>query len=476
MPACAGMTGVVNWLAPLLACLALLILARTSSAGGFPETVSHALAAAGIPESHVGIVVQDLESSMPLIQHGETRSFNPASVMKLVTTLAALDQLGPAHTWKTRVWVDGAVKDGVLDGDLILQGGGDPALTQERFWALLREVREKGIREIRGDVVLDNSFYAIEAVDPAEFDEAPLKPYNAAPAALLVNYNVLTLRLAPRDGGLQARLDPPALPIDNLVQLDQTGACNGGPDMEVSRADDVLQLSGRYPASCGDRDLYLSLLCPPATVAVMFNRLWHELGGRHAGQVRVGAWPGTADLWLEHDSPPLSLIVRDVNKHSNNVMAKMLFLDLGAARYGGVATWEKGERAMREWLQQKGLALPELVLENGSGLSRIERISAASMAKILQWAAGQPLYYEFAASLPALGVEGTQKKRLNDTPLAGRAWLKTGTLNGARALAGYVLDAAGRRKLLVFFVNHKNAPGAAKAQEALLEWAMQAKQ
>jgi D-alanyl-D-alanine carboxypeptidase/D-alanyl-D-alanine-endopeptidase (penicillin-binding protein 4) len=447
-------------------------MAGAAQANGLPESVSRILAAANIPDSHIGIVVQDLDSGAPLLTYGEQRSFNPASVMKLVTTLATLDSLGPAHAWTTRVWVDGEVRDGVLTGDLILQGGGDPGLTQERFWTLLRAVREKGIREIRGDVIVDNGLYAIEAVDPAEFDNAPLKPYNAAPTALLVNYNVLTLRLSPGEGGLEARLDPPALPIDNLAELDAEAACNGGPDLEVSREVDVLSLSGRYPASCGDRSLYLNLMCPPATVAVMFNALWHELGGRHAGQVRVGEWPETATLWLAHESPPLSAQIRDVNKHSNNVMAKMLFLNLGQARYGGAATWAKGERAVRAWLQDKGLAIPELVLENGSGLARIERISAASMTRLLQWAAEQPLYYEFAASLPALGQEGTQKRRLNGSALAGRGWLKTGTLNGVRALAGYVMDTAGRRKSLVFFVNHANAPAAAKAQEALLEWAM----
>jgi D-alanyl-D-alanine carboxypeptidase/D-alanyl-D-alanine-endopeptidase (penicillin-binding protein 4) len=452
--------------------LSLLVMAGVAQSDDLPEPVSRALVAAGIPDSHIGVVVQDLDSGAPLLSHGERRSFNPASVMKLVTTLVALDQLGPAFTWKTRVWVDGEVREGVLEGDLILQGGGDQALTQERFWTLLREVREKGIREIRGDVVIDNSLYGIEPVDPAHFDNAPLKPYNAAPTALLVNYNALTLRMAPQVGGLQARLDPPALPIDNLVVLDQEAACNGGPDLEIKREGDVLSLSGRYPATCGERSLYLNLMCPPATVSVMFNALWHELGGRHGGQVWVGERPETATLLLEHASPPLAEIVRDINKHSNNVMAKMLFLNLGVARYGGVATWEKGERAIREWLKEKGLAIPELVLENGSGLSRIERISAGSMAKLLQWAADQPIYYEFAASLPALGQEGTQKRRLSATPLAGRAWLKTGTLNGSRALAGYVLDPAGRRKLLVFFVNHGHAEHVGAAQNALMEWAM----
>jgi D-alanyl-D-alanine carboxypeptidase/D-alanyl-D-alanine-endopeptidase (penicillin-binding protein 4) len=437
-----------------------------------PAPVRHALAGAGIPESHIGIVVRDLDSGASLLSHGEVRSFNPASAMKLVTTLVGLDQLGPTHTWKTRVWVAGEVRDGVLEGDLILEGGGDPSLSQERFWSLLRQVREKGVREIRGDVLIDNGFYAIEPVDPAHFDNAPLKPYNAAPTALLVNHNVLPLRLAPEGSALSARLDPPALPLDNLATLDPVAGCDEGPDLDLRRTGDVLALSGAYPESCGERTVYLNLMCPPATVATLFNALWHELGGRHTGQVRLGERAPEARLWLEFDSPPLASIARDINTYSNNVMAKMLFLNLGAARFGGNATWDKGERAVREGLRERGLVMPELVLENGSGLSRIERISAASLAGLLDWAARQPIYYDFAASLPALGLEGTLKRRLAGSDLVGRAWLKTGSLNGARALAGYVLDRQGRHRILVFLVNHAHARQVAPAQEALLRWVM----
>jgi D-alanyl-D-alanine carboxypeptidase/D-alanyl-D-alanine-endopeptidase (penicillin-binding protein 4) len=179
---------------------------------------------------------------------------------------------------------------------------------------------------------------------------------------------------------------------------------------------------------------------------------------------------------MAFDSAPLSLLVRDVNKYSNNVMAKMLFLNLGAARFGAPATWDKGERAVRAWLEERGLGMPKLVMENGSGLSRIARISATAMATLLTWAARQPAYYEFAASLPAVGVEGTQKNRFNGNggnglDLSGKAWLKSGSLNGARNLAGYVLAPDGQRRVLVFFINHPNAGRATKAQEALLEWA-----
>jgi D-alanyl-D-alanine carboxypeptidase/D-alanyl-D-alanine-endopeptidase (penicillin-binding protein 4) len=365
------------------------------------------------------------------------------------------------------------VIDGILHGHLILQGGGDPSLTQERFWSLLREVRARGIREIHGDVILDNGLYAIDLPEPGDFDQAPLKPYNANPAALLVNYNAVSLRLSPVDSRLVARLDPPSLPFDLAATLDGQGVCiDWQEQLDIQREGDILHIAGRYPESCGERSLWLNLMCPAATAAAAFKSLWQELGGVHTGQMRLGQAPATARLWLEHESIPLSLIVRDINKFSNNVMAKMLFLNLGMARYGAPATWEKAQAAMLAWLAEKGMNFPELVVENGSGLSRLERISPTSMTTLLTWAARQPLYYDFAASLPALGQEGTQKRRLNGTPLAGRAWLKSGSLNGIRNLAGYILDAEGRRKVLVLFINHANPVQALQAQQAILTWAL----
>lgn len=448
-----------------------------------PTTVVLALKQAGIPESHVGILVQDIDAAEPLLVHGEKRSFNPASVMKLVTTLAALDRLGPAYTFKTRALIDGPIADGILQGNLILQGGGDPALTLERFWLLLRELRERGVREIHGDVILDSAYYRLEPIDPAAFDQSPLRPYNAPPNALLVNFNVLNLRLGlitnPTNGqtnGISAQLDPP--PTESLITFDNQlhvsdAPCNGWREHITPQTENgVLSLTGNYPIACGSQSLALNLLGPEATISAAFNSVWKELGGRHTGKVRTGATEATARLLLEFESPPLAQLVRDINKYSNNVMAKMLFLNLGAAQFGAPASWEKSVRTIRTWAKEQGFDMPELVLENGSGLSRIERISAASLAQLLGYAATRPAYYEFAASLPAIGQEGTQKSRMNGSELAGRAWLKSGTLNGARNFAGYVLTLKGHRRILVMLINHANAAAGAKAQSALLEWAL----
>lgn len=441
-----------------------------------PASIAQALQQAGIPESNVGVVVRDMDGT-PLLLHGEARAFNPASVMKLVTTLAALDSLGPAHTFKTLVWLDGDLKDGVLTGNLVLQGGGDPGLTPERLWLLLRELRQRGIRDIRGDILLDNGYYAIEPQDPGAFDQAPLRPYNAQPAALLVSFNTLNLRVCARPDQVLARLDPQPdrLSVDNRLQPTDEPCNDWGEQLSARLEEESLVLEGRLSTQCGERTLALNLSPPAANMAAWLRAIWRELGGVHTGQIREGQPGPQAGLLMAFDSPPLSLLVRDVNKYSNNVMAKMLFLNLGAARFGAPATWDKGERAVRAWLEEKGLALPKLVLENGSGLSRLARISAADLAGLLAWAARQPAFFEFAASLPAVGMEGTQKNRFNGhngqgRDLSGQAWLKSGSLNGARNLAGYVLAPDGTRRVMVFLINHPNADRAMRAQEALLEW------
>jgi D-alanyl-D-alanine carboxypeptidase/D-alanyl-D-alanine-endopeptidase (penicillin-binding protein 4) len=267
--------------------------------------------------------------------------------------------------------------------------------------------------------------------------------------------------------GFQA---PPGLV--NQLQTTET-PCNGWREKLTPQSENgSLILTGVYSSACGDQSLPLNLLSPEATVAAAFGVVWKELGGLHTGKLRTGTFETSARPLLEFESPPLAQLVRDINKYSNNVMAKMLFLNLGASRYGGAATWEKSVRALRAWAAEHGIEMPELVLENGSGLSRIERISAASLARLLSYAALRPAYYECAASLPALGLEGTQKNRMNGSASVGQAWLKSGTLNGARNLAGYVLGPDGRRRIVVMLINHANAAAGAKAQAALIEWSL----
>ena len=400
---------------------------------------------------------------------------NPASVMKLVTTLAALEMLGPAYTWTTKAYAQGTIADGVLMGDLVIQGSGDPKLTQEQFWLLLRQLRARGIREIKGDLVLDRSAF-VPIAQNLDFDEKPLSPYNVTPDALLLNFKALRLTLIPQLSKVDLVAEPPLTDL-NIVNLIQTTSGECGEWKEGLRADQFehngryqLTLTGSYPSACGDQTWNLGVLPHREYIGAVFRDLWRELGGAFNGTVRDGVAPVDAKPVATIESPSLAEIVRDINKYSNNVMARELLLSLASDK---PATAQSAATAIKQWLASKKIAAPELTLENGSGLSRNERISAATLAQLLQAAAASPLMPEFVASLPLAAVDGTMKKRLKEDGVAGHAHIKTGTLEGVKVMAGYVQDAHGRDMIVVFLVNHPNARHAQAAEDALLRWVYQ---
>jgi D-alanyl-D-alanine carboxypeptidase/D-alanyl-D-alanine-endopeptidase (penicillin-binding protein 4) len=447
----------------------ILLFLSAATAADLPRPVAQALRAAGIPQSSVGAVVQEVGAPRPALAVNAREPLNPASVMKLVTTYAALELLGPAYRWKTEVYLDG--------NDLILKGYGDPKLNYESFWTLLRSLRSRGLREIRGDIVLDRSHFA--PVPNERFDDEAYRPYNVAPDALLVNFKAVRFVFIPELERGEVRVSPePALPgleIANSLRI-VSGSC---PEGRAFR--DLIQaafqprppraaFTGTYPAACGERDLNVALLSPEDYVAGMIRHLWTELGGGWTGSLRDGTTPAGARLLYTHESEPLGEIVRDINKFSNNVMARQLYLTLAAELGGPPARAEAAAGVVREWLAAKKIAAPELVIENGSGLSRIERISPANLAALLQAAWNSPVMPEFIASLPVVAADGTMRKRLRGERVAGNAHIKTGLLNDVYSIAGYVLDRNRRRHVVVMIVNHPRAPEAQAALDALLAW------
>lgn len=453
----------------------LAVLPLLATAQNFPPQISGALKSAGIPESRFGVVVWEAGKPEPAFTHLAQSAFNPASVMKLLTTYAGLEILGPAYTWETEVYADAPITQGRVSGNLYLKGYGDPSLTLERVWLLVRELRQRGVTAIDGNIVADDTWFALPPFDPARFDGDPRRVYNTPPSALLANFNSATVRLWVENG--QSRLAADPLPegysLVNRMRL-TNGACDDesrpGFDLQPGNGGQVLTVTGSFSPSCEEMRFPVNLGDPATTAAGIFLGLWKESGGSHAGQVFQGATPATATLLARQDSPPLAAIVRDINKWSNNVMTRQLFLTLGAEKAGAPGTPDKGAGVVRDWLLGRGLKFPELVIENGAGLSRMERISPLSMARLLQLAYQGPLFAELESSLPIAAVDGTMKSRAKNNGVAGRAHLKTGTLNGAKSLAGYILDHQGRRWVVVNFINHPNAQRGNPAQDELIEW------
>ncbi|MDQ3185875.1 MAG: D-alanyl-D-alanine carboxypeptidase/D-alanyl-D-alanine-endopeptidase [Pseudomonadota bacterium] len=478
-------------------CFALAATSLPAFAHSLPTSVSRALKQAGIPEAAVGVYVHEIGAAKPLLAVNASVAMNPASVMKLVTTFAGLELLGPAYTWKTELYASGILNGDILQGDLIIRGYGDPRLNLENFWLLTRRLRQTGLREITGDLVLDNSYFDAPIGDAAAFDGRPYRAYNIFPEALLVNYRTLALRLIPQPERKTVRIIvdplPESLDLSNNLKL-TGGKCDDwhdtlGTDIRAdmngnSRAS--IAFNGAYPEDCGEKTLFLGLHNSLTYTFDLFRQLWLERGGVFRGKARIGTAPeGILPLEI-HQSPPLAEIVRDINKFSNNIPARQLYLALGmtvgaatnpatsvtsgTASGNTPATLAKSNAAIRQWLTSRHLHFPELIIENGSGLSRNERISAGHLGGLLLAAFRSPVMPEFVSSLPITAVDGTMKKRLNGTPIAGQAHIKTGSLEGVRTMAGYVLDKSGRRVAVVFFVNHSKSGSAQSAMDALLQW------
>ncbi len=437
-----------------------------------PATVEAALVRNGVPRDAMVAWVQEVDSARPRLSWQADKPVNPASLMKLVTTYAGLELLGPAFTWSTPVWLQGPVSNGVLNGDLVIKGNGDPKLVLERMWLLMRRVQQAGVREIRGDIVMDRSAFTPGELNPADFDGEPLRPYNASADALLLNYRAVVLTIVPdaARGVATIGTDPPLAGVraDATVPL-MAGPCD---DWRAALKSDFsdparLRFAGAFQAACGEKVWPLAYADPKSFNERALAGIWQEEGGRLGGSVRDGAAPSTPPTF-ELRSPALAEVVRDINKLSNNVMAQQLFLTLGATQRGA-GTPDAARLVVRQWLRSRVGALERnAVIVNGSGLSRDSRLSAALLGRLLQSAWASAVMPELMSSLPVAGIDGTLRRSKG---VPGRAHLKTGSLRDVVGVAGYVLADSGRRYVVVGIVNDVNANGARPALEALTEWA-----
>ena len=479
--------------------LLCLALALPAAAQALPPTVAAALKKAGLPADALSVVVAPVDASQPArLRLGADRPVNPASVMKLVTTYAAIDLLGPEFTWATRFYVDGELNQGLLRGNLHVQGGGDPKWVMERIVAALEAVHAQGVTVIRGDIVLDQSAFQIPRTDPAAFDGERLRPYNAAPEALLVNFKSVVLTFQPDGANGVARVisEPPmaGLTIDATVPLARVGTgCGDWRSGLQARFDDAnsIRFEGRYPQSCGELKWPVAYQDPASYAARAMEGLWRASGGAITGHARSGLTPPGATLLHEAPSLPLADIITDVNQWSNNVMAQQVYLTLGRlvptpapqpvmsqGAPGSLipmrpARFERSREVVENWWKRTfGIRSALPVMDNGSGLSRDERISPEALANLLRHASRHPQGERFANSLSIAGVNGTAARmaRAPGSAARGNAQLKTGTLKDVTGIAGYVNAVNGARYVVVGFVNHPNAPAARPALEALVEW------
>jgi D-alanyl-D-alanine carboxypeptidase/D-alanyl-D-alanine-endopeptidase (penicillin-binding protein 4) len=444
-------------------------------AQGLPASVDAALARAKVPrESFVAYVAEVDGKSPPRLIHRAEVPVNPASIAKLATTFAGLDVLGPAYSWTTPVYIDGTLENGTLQGNLHIQGRGDPKLVSERLWLLMRRVQGLGIRNIAGDIVLDRGSFDVAAQDPGAFDGEPLRPYNASPDALLVNFKSVLITFTPAGARALVHVEPPLRGVQFPAEVPLRPGCGDWrPQLKADFSDPArIRFAGAYGAACGERHWPVAYAQPASFAARAIAGMWQQIGGTLGGQVREGRVPAGQQPAFELASPPLADVIRDINKFSNNVMAQQLFLTLGLQR-GVPATFDSARESMRAWWASRiGGDVP--VFQNGSGLARDERITAAQLGRLLHVAWASPLMPELMSSLPLAGVDGTLATSAKGRSARGTAHLKTGSLWNVQGVAGYVEGANGKRYVLVAIVNDPHASQAQAAIDALLAWTVQA--
>lgn len=462
--------------APLLALLAQTSHSQAQTADTrIPAAVEAALQRAKIPREAVSLLVVNVDGkTAPSLAWRTQQPMNPASVMKLVTTYAALDQLGPAFVWRTPVYLGGPVVDGALRGNLYIQGQGDPKLVLERLWLMLRRLQGMGVKVIVGDIVLDRSAFQLPAHDAAGFDNEPWRPYNASPDALLINYKAVAVNIAPDTGAGIARIqyDPPMFGMDNQQTLALAAPNSDCGDWRSKMQLDMVNpqriaFNGSYPASCGDKSWSIAPAQPERFAAKAIEGMWRELGGKLTGSAHDGIVPQGLQPAFQLESPALSEVVRDINKYSNNIMAQHVLLTLGMQRTG-VTNYEFARQSLAQWWTARLGNVEQPAVDNGAGLSRNASITANGLGRMLQSAWVSPVMPEFVSSMPIVGVDGTLRR--SRSKFAGSAHLKTGTLRDSTALAGYVDGISGQRYVLVAMANHANAAAARAAWDALVDW------
>ena len=447
-----------------------------------PANVQAALAKTEIPVEALSALVMPLEAGPTALNYSAGLAMSPASTMKLLTTIIALEELGPTFRWKTQILSKAVVKNKSLRGDLYLRGGGAPDLSWERLGHMLRSLRALGIQNIVGNIVLDRTYFQPSRMDlnVPPFDETPDAYYNVIPDALLIESNLSRFEIATNHNQFHIALSPPManIVLKNRLTLDDKPCSEWEagwqtPIITSNRAQQTrITLSGSFPRDCKistelntlERNIYIEQL---------IRKLWQEMGGRWNGYISNGQVPDNASLLVERLSDTLSDNIKVINKRSDNAMARLLYLTLGSEfvdRKTYSSSLQAADAHVRQWLQNHGISSESLVLENGSGLSRLERISAQQMAALLQAAANSNWFPEFLTSLPIAAVDGTMRKRLKGSSAEARARVKTGTLKDTSAIAGYVRDIHNKMWIVVAIVNHPKSVQARPILDEVINW------
>ncbi|MEJ2634378.1 MAG: D-alanyl-D-alanine carboxypeptidase/D-alanyl-D-alanine-endopeptidase [Calditrichia bacterium] len=405
-------------------------------------------------QAHTGLKIVSLENGDVLYARDSGKLFNPASNMKLLTTAAGLERLGPDFRFCTAVYADsGAADDSVLHGNLYLKGYGNPDLTTDDLGKLVDDLHQYGVERIDGNLLCDESYFDdFYRGEGWMWDDAS-SWYFAPIGALTVNDNCVTVIVRPAKNvgdSLLISFDPPIryLQIENhAVTVDSTDSLRLE-DFKVERKwknpENTVVIDGGLAAGAPPESVVVDVMEPALYVGTLFKELLQRVNIRLDGHVAKGITPQNAETLLVHQSEPLSLAVRNTNKISDNLSAEQILKTLGAEIRGIPGTAPKGVSVVKAFLQETGVDSNSYYIVDGSGVSRYDLVSPDLLVELLRRMYRDfQVQPEYVSSLPVAGVDGTLEKRMRNGPADEKVRAKTGSLRGVSSLSGYATTADG---------------------------------
>ena len=454
----------------------LLFLVLSAWLFALPQVINEQIRKSGISKKDISIYIKEAGARGKVVASlNAEKTRIPASMIKVLTTYAALLKLGFSYRWQTKFYTTGRLKNGVLYGDLLIKGFGDPTLNSKDLTKIVSYIRAEGIRKVQGNIVIDRSYFKVGNADSSGFDENPYSAYNAMPDAMMFNERVSTVCVTPNKKSVTKKhMDHSYTVVNNLQYVNKS--CRGKyswPRVKIDKKTSTPKviIHGKISKRCGKRNICKVLTKPYKSFYYALKEKMKEEGIGVSGHLKLKKIPKSATELFTYYSASLEKIISKTAKKSNNLYARHLLLLLGAKTYGAPATLQKGRDAIVKILSSKGaLGTGVLRLDNGSGLSRVAKMNAKLLATMYDHAYDR-YGQRWMNTLSIAGLDGTIKRRFRGTVVRNRAWMKTGTLRRVKNIGGYVKNKAGKRYTVVILVNStKSKYRGAKLQNEIIKW------
>jgi len=444
-----------------LTCSLLIITFHVSAESPYPllvQEVKSALATRCLDTNQTAVNIVNITNGETVFSYNPQTPLLPASTLKVVTTAAALHYLSPEYRFHTDLLTTGQRVGDTLQGDLILKGGGDPKLNTEQLLYFVNQLKESGVQKIAGRLLADVSFFDSYDRAPAWNETRTQRAYDAKLSALSLNYNTMTVHARPADQlgePLRVWLEPETsyVRIDNHTKTTKKGKSS----IAARRYESNVEVTGSLSSYSEERMVLMNVEDPSRyTIATFYTQL-QKAGISVAGGIEIAPAPPNATRLYRHTSPPLSMILKELNTYSNNFIAEQILKTIAAQETNIPGSHAEGLRLVNEFLQRSNVNMQGIVLKDASGLSRENYFTVQAMTTLLT--AMQKRFdigADFMSSLRVLGANGVESHRLKDSPAQGKIRAKTGTLDGLSALVGYVSNASGQQFAFALFLNNNN--------------------